>query len=189
MVVIENRYYFRVQTSPKVAFRRMYLGHDGLPKWHKKDAERATFSKDELERAIKWADSKKYRHDHPKVDRWPSLTGDFKNLHPDLLDALQACADERGDNIFIRDGFRSRAEQQAMWDRAQRDPSAPRANRPGTSSHEAIHGDPYGHAADCAWGNNRNGRDIARFSADRVLVQRHGLKVPYSVEPWHVELA
>ena len=107
------------------------------------------------------------------INKW--LSGDT-DCERDLLLALARTARDIKHRLHVNFGRRSRAEQQALWDKY----GSPRAARPGTSRHET------GLAADvvsrlASW---RNAGDIRGF---RVAARRHGLCLPVGGETWHVE--
>lgn len=186
---MSDRFNFSVRPTPRGGYRRMYLGKDGMPKWHKKDATRTSFSPGELKRAKKWADSNGYQYKSATVNRFDRVYGDRDGLHPELLEGLQNAAEDRGSYVYIRSGLRTYAEQKALYERSLNDPNAPRANRPGTSNHEDRDGDGDGTAVDANWGRVRNSLDLGRLKADRDLLAKYRLRVPYvSTEPWHIEL-
>jgi FtsP/CotA-like multicopper oxidase with cupredoxin domain len=79
--------------------------------------------------------------------------------------------------LTITSGYRSRADQQRLYDDYRAGRGAP-ANRPGTSKHELEHdGEPAAEAADVAGPRAWLHRNAGRF----------GLRFPYDHEPWHVE--
>jgi peptidoglycan hydrolase-like protein with peptidoglycan-binding domain len=88
------------------------------------------------------------------------------------FDAMVAAARRDGVNLQIESGYRSRAEQQALWDRYGHNPA--RVARPGTSNHEK------GNAIDFtntpgAWAWLK--RNATRFGFHN-----------YPPEPWHYSL-
>jgi hypothetical protein len=98
-----------------------------------------------------------------------------------VLTRLANVSKEIHQPIFIREGNRTREEQQHFWDLFQAGKGA-RAARPGTSNHE------FGRAADCAVGADRNGPNIGDFRGAREAMRRRGLCLPVGGETWHVEI-
>lgn len=80
-----------------------------------------------------------------------------------------------GTKVYVESAFRTRAQQQRLWDNCKKDPKTRWVARPGTSRHES------GFAI-----------DIDRRSAGSLegkgLMRKYGFHRPLSNEPWHVEL-
>lgn len=102
-------------------------------------------------------------------------------LDSDLLGALREAADsaaEDGVRIELTSGWRSRAEQERLYQQAVEtygpEEAARRVARPGTSAHETGDAVDIGDTDAAAW-LSRNGAV-------------HGLCQTYANEPWHFEL-
>lgn len=80
-----------------------------------------------------------------------------------------------GTKVYVESAFRTRAQQQRLWDNCKKTPKTRWVARPGTSRHES------GFAI-----------DIDRRSAGSLegkgLMRKYGFHRPLSNEPWHVEL-
>lgn len=106
----------------------------------------------------------------------------YDGLDPTLASSLQALIAESGGGIYITSGFRTRAQQEALWQKALAKYGDPEiadnwAARPGSSHHES------GFAVDLGF-RNAQAREWAHQNAARF-----GLRFPMSHEPWHIELA
>jgi len=103
------------------------------------------------------------------------LSGDL-DFDRKLMVKLAKVARDSKTKIHVNYGKRTRAEQQALWDKY----GPPRAARPGTSRHET------GMAADCV--TKRTRRNIGSVPRIREAMKKHGLCLPVPNEPWHVEI-
>lgn len=101
------------------------------------------------------------------------MTGKTNNLNEALLQRLAALASDYG-GLDISSGYRTTAEQQAIWDRTPERDRGIMVARPGHSRHES------GSAADIS-------SDWFQGLGNDVL-SKYGLKKPMDYEPWHVEL-
>ena len=92
-----------------------------------------------------------------------------------LIQRLAALATDYGQQVAINSGYRTRDEQQALWDQASESDRGIMVAAPGTSRHES------GLAADVnsEWFQGVSNQILARY----------GLKKPMDYESWHVELA
>jgi hypothetical protein len=97
------------------------------------------------------------------------LTGEKNGLDEGFLSKLNRLAKAQGRTLNIDDGFRTYAEQAALWERS--DKSGKWVAAPGTSRHEA------GYAIDAKWAESMTDEELARY----------GLWRPMDYEPWHVE--
>jgi hypothetical protein len=95
-----------------------------------------------------------------------------------LLERLGLLAQKIGRTITITSGYRSRAEQQALWDAHQRGEHPGPVARPGSSNHER------GLAIDATIG----GRAIADV-VDAATLAAYGLAAPVAGDPVHIEAA
>lgn len=100
---------------------------------------------------------------------YPGLSGDT-DFAPSLGNALSAMATALGINIRVNEGFRTFAEQTALWNA---NPNPMMVARPGTSNHED------GLAADIYPERPAYGGKEGQF----------GLTFPMSWEAWHIERA
>lgn len=101
----------------------------------------------------------------------------LEGLQPEFRERLHALLYEAGGALVLNSGFRSRAEQQRLYDGwVRRLPGYFPANKPGTSMHEK------GLAADV---DDKGGRYA---SLRRTLVEKYGFHCPIKNEPWHLEL-
>jgi hypothetical protein len=101
-----------------------------------------------------------------------AVGGDVQGLNPAFLDTLNRWANAVGERLMITSGFRTRAEQEAVYRRFLA--GGPQAAKPGTSRHES------GIAADVQ-GIFRRG-----FRGGNMAAQ-FGLHFPVKSENWHVE--
>ena len=121
--------------------------------------------------------------------RW--VRGDTENVNPKLLRRLARIArdltkhyHDTGGNkrlrhsVLVNSGYRTRAEQQVLYDRYLRN-GYPITAFPGTSRHET------GNAVDV----NLLTPNGIRASISRTRLRKYGLKAPVAGEPWHIELA
>lgn len=108
---------------------------------------------------------------------------ELADLHPDLRERVRALITDSPYRITITSAWRSRAEQQRLYDGwKQRLPGFNPANPPGRSKHEkTLNGQPASEAADLA------------FSSAQALAWAHErapeyrLCFPIPRESWHVE--
>jgi uncharacterized protein YcbK (DUF882 family) len=112
-----------------------------------------------------------------KVDTSKWLTGDLKGLNPTLAEKLAQVGEKLGTKVKVVSGFRSREEQQKLYD-LYKAGKGNLAAAPGHSNHES------GNAADVyvdgvALRDNAKGKQIALDL---------GLKFPVPSESWHVEV-
>lgn len=107
------------------------------------------------------------------IRRW--LRGDL-DFDRDTMIRLAKTARDGKARLQVNYGKRSRAEQQALWNKY----GYPRAARPGTSLHET------GMAADVVfWA--RRWQNIGQSPAMRRAMKKHGLCLPVPNEKWHVQ--
>ena len=113
----------------------------------------------------------------PSVDvkRW--VTGDTDGLHRDLLEKLAQVGEKIGRKVDIVSGFRTRAEQQHLYD-LYKAGKGNLAAKPGHSNHES------GNAADV----NVGGKSLADDPEAKKAALALGLHFPVGGEPWHVEV-
>lgn len=106
----------------------------------------------------------------------------YDGLDPGLAASLRALIAESGGGIYITSGYRSNAQQQALWQQALKKYGDPEiadnwVARPGSSHHES------GFAVDLGF-RNAQAREWAHQNASRF-----GLRFPMDHEPWHIELS
>lgn len=102
--------------------------------------------------------------------RWDGVDTQFRRRFDAACAAIRA---ELGVTVGVVSAFRTRAEQQVLYDRwLRREPGANPAAKPGTSNHER------GLAIDITPNSSGPMRDI---------FARWGLRFPVPGEPWHVE--
>lgn len=110
----------------------------------------------------------------PQADPYTGLTSGFSLQLHQLLSAVQ----KAGGNVSIASGFRSRAEQQTLYNNAvTKYGTAQAANwaaPPGSSNHES------GNAADVHG-------DEKTMQLLHTLAPQFGLAFPLGNEPWHVQ--
>lgn len=95
-----------------------------------------------------------------------------------LLLKLAACARDMGEVWHVNSGYRSYAEQAALYDKYQHHGGA-RAAKPGTSNHN------YGKACDVS---DKAGRPVGATQRVRERLHHYGLCLPVRGEQWHVEI-
>lgn len=118
------------------------------------------------------------KYDPNGPDRAKSLAeyvenGSLNGLRPDFQVAALAFLNDNPYGVGIRSGVRTRAQQQALWDRS--DKTGRMVARPGNSRHE------HGTALDLSY-EIPEARKWALENAGA-----YGLRFPMSYEPWHVE--
>lgn len=143
--------------------------------------------------AKQWAKRSGYTLRSRKVNPYPWLVLDTDTLWPNpaLCKALNELGRQLKRKLFIREGLRTRARQQQLYDAGVRRYGYPAVlnyvARPGTSRHE------FGNAADVgvlARGSSTGfGTDLGNHPGARTIAARLGIVFPMSWEPWHVELA
>jgi hypothetical protein len=147
----------------------------------------AEYGRDAMEKLPRWQALMKEGAPAPKKivvnprNWWKKHVFGDTDCNRDVLTRLANVSKEIKQPIFIREGNRTREEQQHFWDLFQAG-KGPRAARPGTSNHE------FGRAADCAVGTDRNGPDIGNVRGAREALRRRGLCLPVTGEAWHVEI-
>lgn len=103
------------------------------------------------------------------------LAGSTKGLNPEFLSRFNTYNAALGNILRIGSGFRSRAQQQVLYNRwINHVPGQAKAAKPGSSNHErglAIDHTPH---------------STAKM---RAIAGTKGLRYPMSFEPWHVEPA
>lgn len=105
----------------------------------------------------------------------PGGGGSITGLHPEFVKMWNAYNAATGNRYRIGSGFRSSAQQAALYRRwVNRVPGQAQAAPPGRSNHE------FGVAIDHTPHSN---------ARDRALAGRFGLRYPMSFEPWHIEPA
>lgn len=105
------------------------------------------------------------------------LTGDVDGLNPELAGALAQVGQRIGKKIDVRSGFRSRQEQEVLYQKYLNG-TGNLAAKPGSSNHEG------GNAADVyVDGVALNSHPQAAQAAREV-----GIHFPVGGEPWHAEL-
>jgi hypothetical protein len=116
------------------------------------------------------------------------LTGDVKlprnaqaRRHFQLvLHRLRMVSARLGEPLHLNSGYRTRAEQAALYAQFLAGHGAP-ADPPGVSEHQK------GTAADVVIGD-ADGKNLGSSSRARSLARQAGLRFPHAGEPWHVEL-
>jgi len=122
----------------------------------------------------------------PDGYEWLVVDSDTSLPHPELARLLDETGRRCGRVLRIREGTRSRARQQELWN-ANPDPRW--VAYPGTSNHEDQNGDGYGIAADV--GDAVDGENLRPMLERRGLYdwfRRQGAHFPMTHEPWHAEL-
>lgn len=99
-----------------------------------------------------------------------AIGGDVVGLNADFLKRLSAWNAALGNAYRVSSGYRSIAEQTALWNRS--DKSGRMVARPGSSMHN------FGLAADLA---------PATTAQARAMASMFGLYFPMSYEPWHIQ--
>lgn len=105
-----------------------------------------------------------------------AVTGDIVGVSLALLGRLDAASRDLGHDLTVVSGYRSSAEQQALYDRYRRG-QGPLAARPGSSWHE------FRGAADLGRVRGVHTRDVPRI---RTVFARHDLVWTVPSESWHV---
>lgn len=110
-----------------------------------------------------------------EAGKW--VEGDVQGLNPDLLQKLAQVGQRMGQKISISSGFRSRQEQEVLYQKYLNG-TGNLAAKPGTSNHES------GNAADVKIG----GQSLGDNAQARQIALELGLHFPVPGEPWHVEV-
>lgn len=114
---------------------------------------------------------------------WLVLDADTALPKPELARALNELGRRIKRPLFINEGWRTRARQEALWAQGIRQHGYPGVTRwvarPGSSPHEG------GNAADVQVA----GVNLANYPGARAIAAELGLVFRLSWEPWHVELA
>jgi len=106
------------------------------------------------------------------IKKW--LRGDL-DFDRNLMIKLAKAARDSKTVLYVNYGKRTRAEQQALWNKY----GPPRAAKPGHSRHET------GLAADVV--TRRTRRNVGDVKRVRAALRINGLCLPVSGEPWHCE--
>ena len=112
-----------------------------------------------------------------KVDVSKWVKGDTKGLDAELLKRLAQVGERIDEPVTIVSGFRSRAEQQHLYD-LYKAGKGNLAAKPGSSNHEK------GNAADV----NVKGTSLANNAKAKAAALEFGLHFPVGGEPWHTEV-
>jgi hypothetical protein len=117
-------------------------------------------------------------------DLAPPISGPERGRFIRLLGKLRLLSDSLHRPLYVNGGYRTRAEQSALYHQFLAGSGAP-ANPPGHSVHEA------GGAADVIFGRHKQLSSL-RLSVGldpraRREMRRLGLCRPHPAEPWHVE--
>jgi LAS superfamily LD-carboxypeptidase LdcB len=105
------------------------------------------------------------------------VSGDTDGLNQDLLNRLAKIGEELGKEIDVKSGFRSREEQEVLYQKYLNG-TGNLAAKPGTSNHES------GNAADV----NVDGTSLANVPGAKEIAAKHGIGFPVGGEPWHAEI-
>lgn len=103
-----------------------------------------------------------------------TATAELEHLQPSFARRLRALIADAPGPVGITSGFRSRADQQRLYDLYRSGKGNP-ANPPGKSRHER------GEAADLSFRTN----SVRAWC--HTAAPRYGLRFPYRHEPWHIE--
>ena len=112
-----------------------------------------------------------YLNRHGTLPPGYAIGGRVRGLDPEFYKRLAAWNAATGGRYSVSSGYRSIAEQTALWNRS--DKSGRMVARPGGSKHN------YGLAADLA---------PPTTAAHRAMARQFGLYFPMSYEPWHIQL-
>lgn len=158
-------------------WRRVAIDTNGTVRWYAK-RYRGSFTPRQVARVKAFA----LRNGNGRVrltvlNPYPNLVGDL-DAAPELLTRLQRVAKSLSVTIRVREGRRTRAEQEVFYNRYLYH-DGPLAARPGTSRHET------GMAADCGI----NGLDIGDYPGAVNALKHYGLGLPVPGEDWHVEIS
>lgn len=185
-----NRYYAVVDTGKRR--RRVFAGKDGSPRWHSSKKTRGTFTSVMVQKKlIPWARKKGYTVTLRPVKPFPHLVVDSDTTLPtrELSRKLERVARRLNRKLFIREGLRTRARQQELYDQGVAIHGYPNVlnyvARPGTSRHET------GVAADVGVITSTGGVlgvNLGQYPGALAAIEAEGLNLPMSWEPWHVEL-
>lgn len=145
---------------------------------------RTALTADEVKAAV--ANAKKHKYpvtvkpvEDPDAHRVvPQNSGvDLAHVNPTLRYRLEAVAKDLGVTITATSGYRSRAQQQALYN-LYVEGKGPLAAKPGSSNHEK------GLAVDCFVGS----KPLGAVKGARASMKRHKLVLGAAGELWHIEL-
>jgi hypothetical protein len=176
-------YVAQVRLRGRGPLRRLYLTRRGGFTVRRAFAQRGVFTLEQVAEAQEWAKAKGHRVRAVALDPYPFLTldADTRAAKPDLMRRIDKLGRALGHELLIREGWRTREQQEAFWDAfVARGYRPPLVARPGTSLHET------GDAADV--GTLRGGVNIGNVPGAREAMRRLGLCLPVPGEPWHVEV-
>lgn len=150
--------------------------------------DRGVFTAVEWETIAKpWAKRYRQRLRRTKVNPYPWLVLDTDTAWPDadVCRALNELGRRLKRKLYLREGKRTRARQQQLYDDGVARYGYPAVlnyvAKPGTSRHET------GDAADVGVGSF-NGTNLGDYPGARAHAAALGLSFPMSWEPWHVEI-
>lgn len=182
-----DRFVVAIRYRGRGKLRRLYVRGDGFV-LARRLAKRGTFTAAEVARARAWARRLGHGIRVTRLNPHPFLVLDHDTLPvvPSLMAKLNALGRGLRLVLRIREGTRTRAQQQAFWNAfVKRGYRPPLVAQPGTSNHEARNGEKLGRAADV--GVERTGQNIGAVHGARAIMRRLGLCLPVPGEDWHVE--
>lgn len=188
---------FRVWAQPRgggarrrLGIRKGILGRKRVV-WLSEGADQRLFTLEDRRTVLAaWRRSRRgrrYRVTTKRVVLYPDLVVDSDTRLPraELSRALQRVATRLRVRLFIREGWRTRARQQELWDAyVARGYAPPIVARPGTSRHES------GNAADVGVivPGDADGISLRDYPGAVRAAAAEGIRFTVPSEPWHAEL-
>lgn len=187
-MTLGHRYVVAVRWRGVGPWRRVYLARGGGYTLRFSQRRAGTFSGPEAVRARAWARSKGHAFRASRLNPYPFLVldSDTRPVVAAMMAKLNALGRGLRRVLRIREGTRTRKQQQAFWDAfVARGYRPPLVAKPGTSNHEARNGEKLGRAADV--GALKTGQNVGAIRGARALMRKLGLCLPVPGEDWHVE--
>jgi hypothetical protein len=168
-------------------FMRKLGTHDGAAAYRKGHPDAAAFAERFVKRQSQLAVALGEKPPEPaKIvvnprNWWKKFVVGDTDCERELLTALANVAKDLGVTIYVRQGRRTIAEQQHLYDLFL----AGKGNLAAKPNAHAPH--VRGIAADCAVGNTRDGSNIGDHKGARDAMKKRGLCLCVGGETWHVQ--
>jgi hypothetical protein len=168
-------------------FTRKLGMRDGAAAYRRGKADAAAFAERFVKRQDQMAIALGEKPPHPaKIvlnprNWWKKFVVGDTDCERDLLTALANVGKELGVTIYVRQGRRTIAEQQHLYDLFL----AGKGNLAAKPNRNAPH--VRGIAADCAVGTTRDGANIGDYKGAREAMKKRGLCLCVGGETWHVQ--
>ena len=160
---------------------RLYVSIGGSFTKDRAKAKHEFMTEGQITAAKRWARMRGYKLRSSRVNPYPwlSLDSDTEFPCPELANKLNELGKRLGKRLHINEGTRTPERQRELYAQFEaRGFTPPLVAKPGTSRHET------GLAADV----QILSFNIGLWPGARTQMQRLGLCLPVSGEPWHVEM-